>query len=524
MWATWLNIVDWGYFKIQTLQEILKTRIRRLAEFCAFLYRSVGCARSKRQCRTALLIQKSHRWMLVCVWTVFLRLTYGMWSLKCWEWPKEYQNQPKHAHRKPVLRPKSHPRLNKCWIRCVDQSNTDQVPSNAHLSEEESQLYIFEDNEAVFKNDHQRQKSDDETCFPHPPSCSGPVIWQNQPGPKSPNQVSRIQKPTRRHFSKRQFHAWWVAQLVASLWYHERHHIFLQPLFLSAGKQSEMSKRSQESSSPGSPMVKAKACCLVSRQCVSVGQDYSSNPQSPGSIRDSQVRPWEERNEKSGWYSVQHASGNREYTRKVVQNIKNQPRHDENISEISVNSEKMHLSIWTRFMASSMQAALHMDPSYEKNLELFKNSEFENIKVLFGITRMMIEGNSEIMNVFPADVASSLWEKHVLLKEKAIKLTKARVYVCSDSVLCLGKQNGPEDAIRRWNDQVPTLKSYLQSFARMRWRSDWLRVDNFPRSQSSGYSPQNSSRPTRKEHQTWKIQWSNHLHVNVQWLWTGKER
>ena len=63
---------------------------------------------------------------------------------------------------------------------------------------------------------------------------------------------------------------------------------------------------------------------------------------------------------------------------------------------------------WTRFMASSMQAVLHVDPSYEKNLELFKNSEFESIKGLFGITRLMIEGNSEIKNVFPADVASSL--------------------------------------------------------------------------------------------------------------------
>ena len=31
----------------------------------------------------------------------------------------------------------------------VDLSNVDQVPSNAHLFEKESQLYIFEDNEAV---------------------------------------------------------------------------------------------------------------------------------------------------------------------------------------------------------------------------------------------------------------------------------------------------------------------------------------------------------------------------------------
>ena len=98
-----------------------------------------------------------------------------------------------------------------------------------------------------------------------------------------------------------------------------------------------------------------------------------------------------------------------------------------------------------------------MDPSYEKILKLFKNSEFENIKGLFGITRMMIEGNSEIKDVFHADVASSLWEKPVLLKEQALKWTKARENVYSDSVLCWGRQHGPEDAVKRWNDQVSTL-------------------------------------------------------------------
>ena len=33
----------------------------------------------------------------------------------------------------------------------MDLSNVDQVPSNAPLSEKESQLYIFEDNEDVIK-------------------------------------------------------------------------------------------------------------------------------------------------------------------------------------------------------------------------------------------------------------------------------------------------------------------------------------------------------------------------------------
>ena len=48
--------------------------------------------------------------------------------------------------------------------------------------------------------------------------------------------------------------------------------------------------------------------------------------------------------------------------------------------------------------------------------------------------------------------------KSVLRNDQAIEWTKAKVYVYSDSVLCMGKMLGPEDAIKRWNDQVSTLK------------------------------------------------------------------
>ena len=155
-------------------------------------------------------------------------------------------------------------------------------------------------------------------------------------------------------------------------------------------------------------------------------------------------------------------------------------------------------------MASSMQAASHMDPSNEKNLELFKNSEFENINGLFGMKRMMIEGNSKIMNVLPADVAGSLG-KQVLQKEQTIKWTKARVYVNSDSVLCLGKQHGPEDAIRRWNDhQVSTLKMCL-TFRELQGSDgdpidfEWIII---PGAKALDILLKNLSRLTRKEHHT----------------------
>ena len=65
-------------------------------------------------------------------------------------------------------------------------------------------------------------------------------------------------------------------------------------------------------------------------------------------------------------------------------------------------------------MASSMQAALYMDPNYAKNLEIFKNSEFENIESLFNVMNMMIARNSEIKNLFPEDSANPSWERSTL--------------------------------------------------------------------------------------------------------------
>ena len=248
----------------------------------------------------------------------------------------------------------------------MDLSNVDQVPSNARLSEKESQLYIFEDNEAVIK------------------------------------MIIRGRSPTMRHVS-------WT---------------------------------------------------------------------------------WEERSTNSGCCSVQHASGNREYMRKVVQNMKDRLGHNENVSEISMDSEKMHISTCDLWLH---RCRVHYSWTRitKRIRKFFKNSEFENILSLFSISRMMIEGNSEIKNVFSADVASSQWENSVLLNCQAIKWTKTRVYVCSDSVLCLGKQHGPRRCNKRWNDQVSPLKmchtfSVLQELDGEPIDFEWK---IFPGAKALGYSP-----------------------------------
>ena len=107
----------------------------------------------------------------------------GLLALELWDLVIEVlgktQRIPKPTQartRETVVEIQRTPKIIQVLDQNVDLSNVDQVPSNAHLSEKESQLYIFEDNEAVIKMIIKRQKSDDETSVPHPPSCSALVL------------------------------------------------------------------------------------------------------------------------------------------------------------------------------------------------------------------------------------------------------------------------------------------------------------------------------------------------------------
>ena len=51
-------------------------------------------------------------------------------------------------------------------------NNVDYVPSNVQSSRQEDLLYVFEENEAVIKNDHEREESHNETCFQDSQSCT----------------------------------------------------------------------------------------------------------------------------------------------------------------------------------------------------------------------------------------------------------------------------------------------------------------------------------------------------------------
>ena len=64
-------------------------------------------------------------------------------------------------------------------------------------------------------------------------------------------------------------------------------------------------------------------------------------------------------------------------------------------STFSMEALETTVSLWRMFMSSSMKAAIHLGPNYLANLEVYKNTNFEEIQSLINITQKLILRHSE---------------------------------------------------------------------------------------------------------------------------------
>ena len=295
--------------------------------------------------------------------------------------------------------------------------------------------------------------------------------------------------------------------------------------FFPQEKQSEMSKRPQESSSLGSPMAKAEASCLVSREGVSVGQNYSSNPGSPGSTRNSLVWTWEERNTKSGWYSVQHASGNRKYssedsgglaethasgnrehTRKVVQNIKDHLRRWKHLGNIDQLREDACFDMDKIYGFIDAGSIAH-GPELRKELGNIQEFWIWEHPRFVGNYEWWFKGIQKLRMYFPQTLRAHFGKTRIA-ERTSNKVDESKSFHLLGLRVMLWKTARSRRCNKKveWSSVNFEDVSCLQRIVRVGWRADWLRVEDLPRSHSIGHSPRNSSRPTRKAHYTWKLQ------------------
>ena len=96
------------------------------------------------------------------------------------------------------------------------------------------------------------------------------------------------------------------------------------------------------------------------------------------------------------------------------------------------------------FISSTLEASVFVGKNHSENLHSIKNT-WNNLtlKQMFDIPAKLIVGQSdEIFGVTPMNWEDSSWKQLSLVSdEEVISLSHAKVYVFSDSVLCLGKVN-----------------------------------------------------------------------------------
>ena len=107
------------------------------------------------------------------------------------------------------------------------------------------------------------------------------------------------------------------------------------------------------------------------------------------------------------------------------------------------------------FMAGTMNAATFMGKNFQNNQNSIMNTSDLTLKKMFDISPKMVSEQDEI---FKVDTIP--WEKHsskylsLIGDETIINLQRVKVYVFSDSVLCLGRVHQYPKSNEAWKDRI----------------------------------------------------------------------
>ena len=152
-------------------------------------------------------------------------------------------------------------------------------------------------------------------------------------------------------------------------------------------------------------------------------------------------------------------------SRSFLHRVNDQVRKMQNQSskDATKDSDKQSV-IWVTFMSSTLQASVFMEKNYSDNLPSIKNTEDLTMKQMFDISgKLITEQSDEIYGINAMSWEDSSWKYLSLVgDEEVISLLHTKVYVFSDSVLCLGKMNENPQSNIAWEDKLTWFKSSSQ--------------------------------------------------------------
>ena len=125
-----------------------------------------------------------------------------------------------------------------------------------------------------------------------------------------------------------------------------------------------------------------------------------------------------------------------EFVNKVKDQVRTRQKRMSNVAD----SGKEHSIIWGMFMAATMNAATFMGKNFMDNENSIMNSTDLTLKKMFDITSKLVSEQDEINNLDKIHSGKNSWKQLSLIgDETIINLQRTKVYVFSDSVLCLGR-------------------------------------------------------------------------------------
>ena len=119
-----------------------------------------------------------------------------------------------------------------------------------------------------------------------------------------------------------------------------------------------------------------------------------------------------------------------------------------------------HSVIWGMFMSSTLESSLFMGKNYSDNWHSIKNTIDLTMKQMFDISAKLVSEQDEIYGVETIDVENYPRKYMSLIgDEQVISLQRTKVYVLSDSVLCLGKIHENPQSNTAWEQRLEWFKS-----------------------------------------------------------------
>ena len=102
-----------------------------------------------------------------------------------------------------------------------------------------------------------------------------------------------------------------------------------------------------------------------------------------------------------------------------------------------------------------MNAARFMGKNFLDNQNYIKNSTYLTLKNMFDITAKLVNEQEEVVGVDKIYLEKHSWKQLSLIgDETVINLQRAKVYVFSDSVLCLGKIHQHPESNEAWKRRI----------------------------------------------------------------------